>query len=116
MYNPALRFGLFTMVLALVWGSGLHTTNAAPSIGLITFNSGNGDFAVVSTNNPPMPWTYNSAQGVWSSADTNDCATLFRSSRLNSPALTVPAAATVNLRFNHRHSFEVDATTRWDGG
>jgi len=116
MYNPALRFGLFAMVLALVWGPGLNTTNAAPSIGLITFNSGNGDFAVVSTNNPPMPWTYDGSLGVWSSADTNDCATPFRSSRLNSPALTVPTAATVTLRFNHRHSFEVDATTRWDGG
>ena len=115
MYNPTFRSTVFAMVFALSWWANISPADAAPPVGLVTFNSNNGDFLVVSTNNPPNPWTYNSALGVWSSADTNDCTVPFRSSRLNGPTLTVPAAGTVNLRFNHRYSFEAD-TTRWDGG
>jgi hypothetical protein len=109
-----LRSTLFGLALALGLAS-LQEAGAAPSIGLVTFNSNGGDFVVVSTNNPPNPWTYNGSLGVWSSADTNDCTTPFRSSRLNGPTLTVATAGTVTFRFNHRYSFEAD-TTRWDGG
>jgi hypothetical protein len=116
MYPPsALNVLLTGTLLAVVW-LGRTPACAAPPVGLIDFNVGPGDFTVVSTNNPGGPWAYDTVGGTWSAFDTNDCgAVAFRSSRLNSPILTVPAAGSVTLSFNHRFSFEAD-TTRWDAG
>jgi hypothetical protein len=115
--NPpsALNVLLTAILFTTVW-LGHAPIWASPSVGLIDFNAGPGDFTVVSTNNPGGPWAYDAVGGTWSAFDTNDCgAVAFRSSRLNSPILTVPAAGSVMLSFDHRYSFEAD-TTRWDGG
>jgi hypothetical protein len=106
----SLSFLLGVLLAVMAWPAG-----AAPSIGLVSFAVGDGDLVVVSTNNPPGPWTYDSARGSWSAMDMVDCGTAPRSSRLISPAWSVVSAGTVTLTFTHRHSFEVD-TTRWDGG
>src|SRR5262245_25116862 len=115
MYSFSLKtlvsaIALFLLVLSP------HRGGAAPSVGLIDFNSYNGDFTVVSTTNAPGgPWRWDGALGTWSAYDTNDCGPLaFRSSRLMSPILTVAAGGVVTVTFRHRYSFEAD-TTRWDG-
>lgn len=116
MYPPSAVKVLLTGALLTTLLLGHTTAWAVPSVGLIDFNASPGDFTVVSTNNPGGPWAYDAVGGTWSAFDTNDCgAVAFRSSRLNSPILTVPAAGSVTLRFNHRYSFEAD-TTRWDAG
>lgn len=116
MYCPSALQGLLAGTLFTTLSLGQATTWASPPVSLIDFNAGPGDFTVVSTNNPGGPWAYDTVGGTWSAFDTNDCgAVAFRSSRLNSPILTVPAAGSVTLSFNHRYSFEAD-TTRWDGG
>jgi hypothetical protein len=114
MYLPAPKVLLSGIVLTLLWCSH-RSAWAAPSVGLIDFTADGGDFTVVSTNNPGGPWTYDFSAGSWAAYDTDSCAVPFRSSRLNSPTLTVPAAGSVTLTFAHRYSFEAD-TTRWDGG
>jgi hypothetical protein len=113
--TSALHVLLTGTFLTTLW-LGHSTAWAAPPVGLIDFNAGPGDFTVVSTNNPGGPWAYDTVGGTWSAFDTNDCgAVAFRSSRLNSPILTVATAGSVTLSFNHRYSFEAD-TTRWDAG
>ena len=116
MYSlPAIKTQLPGLILAIL-GFNLPSASGAPLVGAIEFNSNCGDFTVVSTNNPGGPWEYDAVRGSWRAFDTNDCgAVAFRSSRLNSPALTVATAGSVTLSFSHRYSFEVD-TTRWDGG
>ena len=113
--RPTLKSQLPGLILAIL-GFNLPSASGAPLVGAIEFNSNCGDFTVVSTNNPGGPWEYDAVRGSWRAFDTNDCgAVAFRSSRLNSPTLTVATAGSVTLSFSHRYSFEVD-TTRWDGG
>jgi len=81
-----------------------------------TFSTGDGGFTVISSNSPPGPWRYNATRGTWYAYDRAACAVAFRSSRLNSPTLTMITQTVVTVSFDHRYSFEADADTRWDGG
>jgi hypothetical protein len=115
-----MRAGFFKLLVVAVilaaFGFGPSRAAGQTYVSLVDFNDNDGGFTVVSTNNPPHPWTWDSASGSWSCYDTADCLTAPRSSRLNSPILTVTNSGLLTLNFVHRYSWEDDGSTRWDGG
>ncbi len=78
------------------------------------FTSSDGGFTVTNTTpEPPGPWVYDPANGIWSAdGSVADCGGPYNS-RLNSATYTVPESLAVTLSFSHRYSFEGDL---WDGG
>jgi hypothetical protein len=80
------------------------------------FNANNGGFTVTTPQPYDGPWVYNPATGSWQengqgATDSGHPNT----SLLDSPGFTVTVAGQVILSFDHRYSFEQDATS-WDGG
>jgi len=95
----------------------LTGARAQTLVGFENFTSGDGQYTVASTNNPGGPWSYNPSLTTWSCFDMDPCgAVAFRSSRLNSPVLTVITPGALTLTFQHRWSFEPNDGTIWDGG
>ena len=78
------------------------------------FTSSDGGFSVTNTTpEPPGPWVYDPANGLWSAdGSVDECGGPYNS-RLNTVAYTVPESQAVILSFSHRYSFEGDL---WDGG
>ena len=78
------------------------------------FTSSNGGFTVTNTTpEPPGPWVYDPANGLWSADGSVDGCGGPYNSRLNSATYTVPESQAVTLSFSHRYSFEGDL---YDGG
>jgi hypothetical protein len=78
------------------------------------FTSSDGGFTVTNTTpEPPGPWVYDPANGLWSAdGSVDECGGPYNS-RLNSGTYTVPESQAVTLSFSHRYSFEGDL---YDGG
>lgn len=72
------------------------------------FQTNNGGFTVLSDPAPPGPWVYDSAAGFWAADGSDDGCKGPYTSRLTSPAYTVPESGQVTLSFVHRYSFESD--------
>ena len=78
------------------------------------FTSSDGGFTVTNTTpEPPGPWVYDPANGIWSADGSVDGCGGPYNSRLNTATYTVPESLAVTLSFSHRYSFEGDL---WDGG
>lgn len=78
------------------------------------FTLNDGGYTVTNTEPPPPgPFVYDAAAGGWVAQGSEDACTGPYTSKLTSPAYTVPVSDEVTLTFTHRYSFEAD---RWDGG
>jgi len=109
LYNRALGYnGSVEPTATLINGSGNNTlTNE-------TFNVTDGGFTFVTPKpSAETDWTYSGTS--WGSAGQGAGLGIDNVSYLTSPAYTATRAGVVKLSFNHRHSFEADATL-WDGG
>jgi hypothetical protein len=102
-----------TILAAVTVTSLVGSPATATPLFLQDFNSSNGGFT--SAGSAIAPWTYNSSGGCWSTDGRQACSSPF-SETLTSPTVTVSYADQLTLTFDHRYSFEVDQTVRWDGG